>query len=105
MRLLLPAPPGRRQGARRASGWRPGSACGTSPPTTRCGPKRAGTPAGKEIAAYQQRGDLIPDQITADVTRHWLAVFAETTRPLNRYHENRGIQVTVNADIEGPLSL
>jgi adenylate kinase family enzyme len=57
---------------------------------------RAGTPADREIAACQRRGDLIPDQITADVTRHQLAVFAETSRPLIRYCKNRGILVTVN---------
>lgn len=28
---------------------------------------RAGTPAGRELAAYQQRGDLVPDQIVFDL--------------------------------------
>ena len=28
---------------------------------------RAGTPAGRQIAAYQQRGDLVPDAIVFDV--------------------------------------
>jgi len=27
----------------------------------------AGTPAGREVAAYQQRGDLVPDQIVFDL--------------------------------------
>jgi adenylate kinase len=35
---------------------------------------------------------------TADVIRHRLAVFAETTRPLIRYYESRGILVTVDVD-------
>jgi len=50
---------------------------------------------------------------TADVTKHRLAVFTETTRPLIRCYQHRGILVTVNAgqppdsvtaDIEGRLS-
>src|SRR5438105_4111278 len=28
---------------------------------------RVGTPAGRELAAYQQRGDLVPDQIVFDL--------------------------------------
>src|SRR6204780_2409225 len=67
MRLLLLAPPGAgkgTQGARLAA---------------RCGVRhlpagdllraeaQAGTPAGREIAAYQARGDLVPDQIVLDV--------------------------------------
>jgi adenylate kinase len=132
---------------------------------------RAGTPRGREIAAFQERGDLVPDQIvldvltpvvveaaahggyildgfprtlpqataaadlaarlgvtlraavylyapdavltrrllarasqdgraddTADVIRHRLQVFAETTRPLIDYYRNRGILVAVDAD-------
>jgi adenylate kinase len=35
---------------------------------------------------------------TADVIRHRLQVFAETTRPLAAYYAERGILVTVNAD-------
>jgi adenylate kinase len=35
---------------------------------------------------------------TADVIRHRLQVFAETTRPLVAYYAERGILVTVNAD-------
>ena len=35
---------------------------------------------------------------TADVIRHRLRVFAETTRPLVAYYAERGILVTVNAD-------
>jgi adenylate kinase len=35
---------------------------------------------------------------TADVIRHRLQVFAETTRPLVAYYAGRGILVTVNAD-------
>jgi adenylate kinase len=132
---------------------------------------RAGTPRGRQIAACQERGDLVPDQIvldvltpvivgaaarggyildgfprtlpqataavdlaarlgvtlqaavylyapdavltrrllarasqdgraddTADVIRHRLQVFAETTRPLADYYRNRGILVAVDAD-------
>jgi adenylate kinase len=132
---------------------------------------RAGTPAGREIAAYQARGDLVPDQIVlstltpavvaaaaaggyildgfprtlpqatataelaarlgvtldavvylyapeevltrrlldrasqtgraddvADVIRHRLRVFAETTGPLVPYYAERGILVAVDAD-------
>jgi len=132
---------------------------------------RAGTPAGREIAACQERGDLVPDQIvldvltpvvvsavaeggyildgfprtlpqataaaelagrlgltldaavylyapepvltqrllgragqggrnddTADVIRHRLQVFTETTRPLVSYYQNRGILLAVDAD-------
>jgi adenylate kinase len=35
---------------------------------------------------------------TADVIRHRLQVFAETTRPLVAYYTERGILVTANAD-------
>ena len=35
---------------------------------------------------------------TADVIRHRLQVFAETTCPLVAYYADRGILVTVNAD-------
>jgi adenylate kinase len=132
---------------------------------------RAGTPHGRQIAAFQERGDLVPDQIvfdvlmpavveaaahggyildgfprtlpqatsaaqlgaqlgvtlhaavylyapdtvltqrllvragqegraddTADVIRHRLRVFAETTRPLVSYYQKRGILVEVDAD-------
>jgi adenylate kinase len=131
----------------------------------------AGTPRGRQIAVYQARGDLVPDQIvldvlipavteaaarggyildgfprtlpqavaaaelgaqlgvtldatvyldapeevltrrllaragqagrtddTADVIRHRLQVFAETTRPLVAYYAERGILVAVDAD-------
>jgi adenylate kinase len=132
---------------------------------------RADTPAGREIAAYQARGDLVPDQIVisaltpavveaaagggyildgfprtlpqataaaelaarlgvtlnavvclyapdevltrrllarasqagraddvADVIRHRLRVFAETTGPLVPYYTERGILIAVDAD-------
>src|SRR6516164_10431578 len=128
---------------------------------------RSGTPAGREIAAFQRRGDLVPDQIvfelltpvvaaaaarggyildgfprtlpqamtaadlgrrldltldaavylnvpepvlmrrllararaddTADVIRHRLAVFTETTSPLIDYYRDRGILVEVDGD-------
>jgi adenylate kinase len=128
---------------------------------------QAGTPLGREVAAYQRRGDLVPDGIvfdlltpvvsaaaakggyildgfprtlpqaiaaadlgqrldltldaavylnvpepvllqrllararaddTAEVIRHRLAVFAETTSPLIDYYRDRGILVEVNGD-------
>jgi adenylate kinase len=128
---------------------------------------RAGTPAGREVAAYQKRGDLVPDQIvfdlltpvvsaaaahggyildgfprtvpqavaaadigrrldltldaavylnvpdpvllqrllararaddTAEVIRHRLHVFAETSGPLIAYYRDRGILVEVDGD-------
>jgi adenylate kinase len=127
----------------------------------------AGTPVGHEIAGYQQRGDLVPDQIvfdllipviaaaaarggyvldgfprtvpqalqafevarhfdftldaavyldvpesvllqrllerartddTAEVIRHRLEVFAETTGPLIAYYRDRGVLVEVNGN-------
>jgi adenylate kinase len=133
----------------------------------------ADTPAGREIAACQQRGDLVPDQIvfdlltpvvaaaaarggyildgfprtlpqaiaaaelgarldltldaavylnvpepvliqrllardrpddTADVIRHRLQVFTETTSPLISYYRDRGILVEVDAD-QSPESI
>ena len=128
---------------------------------------QAGTPAGREVAAYQKRGDLVPDQLvfelltpvvsaaaarggyildgfprtvpqaiaaadvgrrldltldaavylnvpdpvllqrlvararaddTAEVIRHRLEVFAETSGPLIDYYRDRGIPVEVNGD-------
>jgi adenylate kinase len=128
---------------------------------------QVGTPLGREIAAYQRRGDLVPDQIvfelltpvvsaaaarggyildgfprtlpqaitaadlgrrldltldaavylnvpepvllqrllararaddTAEVIRHRLAVFDETTSPLIDYYRDRDILVEVNGD-------
>ena len=46
-----------------------------SPALAQSGPKmaggraevRAGTPLGREVAAYQRRGDLVPDQIVFDL--------------------------------------
>jgi adenylate kinase len=127
----------------------------------------ADTPAGREVAAFQQRGDLVPDQIvfdllipvvaaatarggyildgfprtlpqaiqaadigrqldltldaavylnvpesvliermlargrtddTADVIKHRLQVFSETTSPLIDYYRNRGILVEVDGN-------
>jgi adenylate kinase len=128
---------------------------------------RAGTPAGREVASYQQRGDLVPDEIvfdllipvvvaaadrggyildgfprtvpqaieafdiarelevtldatvylnvpepvlmerllararaddSADVIRHRLQVFYETTSPLIDYYRERGILVEVDGN-------
>jgi adenylate kinase len=128
---------------------------------------RASTPVGREVAAFQRRGDLVPDRIvfellipvvaaaaarggyvldgfprtvpqaiqafeiarqleftldaavylnvpesvllqrllararaddTAEVIRHRLEVFAETTGPLIAYYRDRGVLVEVNGD-------
>jgi adenylate kinase len=128
---------------------------------------RADTPVGREVAAFQRRGDLVPDRIvfdllipvvaaaaarggyvldgfprtvpqaieafevaqqleftldaavyltvpesvllqrllararaddTAEVIRHRLEVFAETTSPLIAYYRDRGVLVEVNGD-------
>jgi adenylate kinase family enzyme len=45
--------------------------CSTSPPDISAGDllraeARAGTPAGREVAACQQRGDLVHDRIVFD---------------------------------------
>jgi len=122
MRLLLLAPPGAgkgTQGERLAAqfGVRHVVAGGILR-----GQAQAGGRLGREIGAYQARGDLIPDQIVLDaltpatrrrldrasqggraddvagVIRHRLRVFAETTGPLVPYYANRGILVAVNAD-------
>jgi adenylate kinase len=67
MRLLLLAPPGAgkgTQGARLAD--RLGVQHVSAGELLRAD-ARAGTPAGREIAAYQRRGDLVPDAIVFDV--------------------------------------
>ena len=171
MRLLLLAPPGAGKGTQgeRLAAWAGVRhiAAGDLLRTQ----ARAGGPLGTEIAAYQARGDLVPDQIvldvlipavteaagrggyildgfprtlpqataaadlaarlgvtlqaavylhapeevltrrllarasregraddTADVIRHRLQVFAETTGPLVPYYKERGILVEVDAD-------
>ena len=171
MRLLLLAPPGAGKGTQ---GERLAARFGVrhiaAGDLLRAG-ARAGTALGREIAAHQVRGDLVPDQIvldvltpavteaaarggyildgfprtlpqataaaelaarlgvtlhaaiylyapdavltrrllgrasqggraddTADVIRHRLELFAETTGPLVPYYTERGILVAVNAD-------
>jgi adenylate kinase len=67
MRLLLLAPPGAgkgTQGARLAD--RLGVQHVAAGELLRA-EARAGTPAGREIAAHQERGDLVPDAIVFDV--------------------------------------
>jgi adenylate kinase len=67
MRLLLLAPPGAgkgTQGARLAD--RLGVQHVAAGDLLRA-EARAGTPAGREAAAYQKRGDLVPDAIVFDV--------------------------------------
>ena len=171
MRLQLLAPPGGgkgTQGERLAAEW--GVRHIAAGDLLRA-EAQAGTPTGREIAAYQARGDLVPDQIVldaltpavvdaaagggyildgfprtlpqaraaadlaarlgvtlhaaiylhapepvltrrlldrasqsgrsddkADVIRHRLQVFAETTGPLVPYYTERGILVAVDAD-------
>jgi adenylate kinase len=171
VRLLLLAPPGAGKGTQ---GDRLAARLGVrhiaAGDLLRAG-ARAGTPRGDQIAEYQARGDLVPDQIvfdvlipavveaaacggyildgfprtlpqataaaelgarlgvtlhavvylyapdavltrrllarasqegraddTADVIRHRLQVFAETTGPLVAYYQERGILVAVDAD-------
>jgi adenylate kinase len=67
MRLLLLAPPGAgkgTQGARLAD--RLGVQHVAAGDLLRA-EARAGTPAGREVAAHQERGDLVPDAIVFDV--------------------------------------
>jgi adenylate kinase len=67
MRLLLLAPPGAGKGTQ---GERLAGRLGVqhvSAGELLRAEARAGTPAGREVAAYQQRGDLVPDPIVFDV--------------------------------------
>jgi adenylate kinase len=67
MRLLLLAPPG---GGKGTQGERLAARLGVqhvSAGELLRTEARAGTPAGRQIAAYQQRGDLVPDAIVFDV--------------------------------------
>jgi adenylate kinase len=171
VRLLLLAPPGAGKGTQgqRLAAWF--SVRHIAAGDLLRAEARVGAPRGRQIADYQARGDLVPDQIvldvltpavvgavaeggyildgfprtlpqataaaelgvrlgltldaviyldapeevltprlldrasqggraddTADVIRHRLQVFAETTRPLVAYYAERGILVTVNAD-------
>lgn len=41
---------------------------------------QAGTPAGREIAAYQARGDLVPDQIVLNAVTPAVAEVADAMR-------------------------
>lgn len=98
MRLLLFAPPGAGKGTQgeRLAAWfgvRHIAAGDLLRATA-----RAGDGLGREIAACQAQCDLIPGEDTADVIRHRLQAFAETTGPLVPYYQERGILVAVNAD-------
>jgi adenylate kinase len=171
VRLLLLAPPGAGKGTQgeRLAAW-----CGArhiAAGDLLRAQAKAGTPLGREIAAYQARGDLVPDQVVldvltpivveaaaaggyildgfprslpqaiaaaelaaelgvtldatisldapeavltqrlldrasksgrtddrADVIRHRLTVYAETTGPLVPYYKERGILIRVDAD-------
>ena len=171
MRLLLLAPPGAGKGTQ---GDRLAARLGVrhiAAGDLLRAEARAGTPGGDQIAGFQERGDLVPDQLvidlllpvvieaaahggyildgfprtlpqataaaelgvrfdvtldavvylyapdavlterllarasqegraddTADVIRHRLEVFAETTEPLVAYYRKRGILVAVDAD-------
>jgi adenylate kinase len=171
VRLLLLAPPGAGKGTQgeRLAAW--SGARHIAAGDLLRAEARAGGPLGREIAACQARGDLVPDQVvldvlipavveaaaaggyildgfprtlpqavaaaelgarlgvtlhaavylyapeavltqrllaragesgraddTADVIRHRLRVYAETTGPLVTYYEERGILVAVDAD-------
>jgi len=56
---------------------------------------QAGGRPGREIAACQARGDLVPDQIVLDVLT---PAVTEAARPLVAHYAGRGILVRVNAD-------
>jgi adenylate kinase len=171
MRLLLLAPPGAGKGTQgeRLAAW--SGARHIAAGDLLRAEARAGGPLGREIAACQARGDLVPDQVVldvltpvvmaaaaaggyildgfprtlpqaiaaaelaarlgvtlhaavylhapdavltqrlldrardggraddrADVIRHRLQVYADTTGPLVPYYEQRGILIAVNAD-------
>jgi adenylate kinase len=67
MRLLLLAPPG---GGKGTQGERLAERLGVehiSAGERLRAEARSGTPAGKEIAGYQERGDLVPDALVFDV--------------------------------------
>lgn len=67
MRLLLLAPPG---GGKGTQGERLAGRLGVrhvAAGELLRAEARAGTPVGRQIAAYQQRGDLVPDPIVFDV--------------------------------------
>ena len=171
MRLLLLAPPGAGKGTQgeRLAAW--SGARHIAAGDLLRAEARAGGPLGREIAACQARGDLVPDQVVldvltpavveaaalggyildgfprtlpqataaaglaaelgvtldaaiylhapeavltqrlldrasqsgraddkADVIRHRLRVYAETTGPLVPYYEQRGILIAVDAD-------
>ena len=66
MRLLLLAPPGAGKGTQgeRLAAW--SGARHIAAGDLLRAEAQAGTPAGREIAAYQARGDLVPDQIVLD---------------------------------------
>jgi len=67
MRLLLLAPPG---GGKGTQGERLAARFGVqhiAAGDLLRAEARAGTPAGHEVAAYQERGDLVPDRIVFDV--------------------------------------
>jgi adenylate kinase len=67
MRLLLLAPPGGGKGTQGAQlADRLGVRHVAAGDVLRA-EARAGTPVGREIAAYQERGDLVPDPIVFDV--------------------------------------
>ena len=67
MRLLLLAPPGAGKGTQgeRLAAWSGGRHIAAGDLLR--AEAQAGGPLGREIAAYQARGDLVPDQIVLDV--------------------------------------
>ena len=66
MKLLLLAPPGAGKGTQgeRLAAWSGGRHIAAGDLLR--AQARAGGPLGREIAAYQARGDLVPDQIVLD---------------------------------------
>ena len=95
MRLLLLAPPG---GANGTQGERLAARFGVwhiAAGDLLRAEARTDSPAGRLLARAGQGGR---SDDTADVIRHRLQVFDETTSPLVTYYQNRGILLAVGAD-------
>ncbi len=105
MRLLLLAPPG---GGKGTQGERLAARFGVrhiAAGDLLRAEARAGTPAGHQIAAWQERGDLVPDQIVLDVlTPVVVAAVAEGGYILDGFPRTLP-QATVAAELGARLGL
>jgi adenylate kinase len=81
MRLLLLAPPGAGKGTQgeRLAAW--SGARHIAAGDLLRAQALAGTPLGREIAAHQARGDLVPDQVVLDVLTPIVVEAAATGAP------------------------